>query len=121
MNNQPILIVTRHQALVEFLREELGIEGEVVPHATAEQVRNRRVVGVLPLHLAALTESVTSVDLDVPAELRGKELTLEQVKACYKGIETYVVRDVYTFNDIVEHNCLGAMQGGMWLQLEPVR
>lgn len=121
MNNQPILIVTRHQALVEFLREELGIEGEVVPHATAEQVRNRRVVGVLPLHLASLTESVTSVDLDLPPELRGKELTLQQLKDCYKGIETYVVRDVYTFNDIVEHNCLGAMQGGMWLQLEPVR
>lgn len=88
---QPI-IVTRHAALIEFLREELGITGEVIPHATEEAVEDRRVIGVLPLHLAAAAESITTVDLDIPAELRGKELTLEQLKQHYKGITTYVVR-----------------------------
>lgn len=76
------VVVTRHPALVEYLTE-LGVVPagtEVVTHATAEQVRGRHVFGVLPLHLAAEAASVTEVTLRVPAELRGVELTLEQVR-----------------------------------------
>ena len=76
------VVVTRHPALVEYLTE-LGVVPagtEVVTHATAEQVRGRHVFGVLPLHLAAEAASVTEVTLWVPAELRGVELTLEQVR-----------------------------------------
>lgn len=76
------VVVTRHPALVEYLTE-LGVVPagtEVVTHATAEQVRGRHVFGVLPLHLAAEAASVTEVTLRVPVELRGVELTLEQVR-----------------------------------------
>ena len=76
------VVVTRHPALVEYLTE-LGVVPagtEVVTHATAEQVRGRHVFGVLPLHLAAEAASVTEVTLRVPTELRGVELTLEQVR-----------------------------------------
>lgn len=120
MNNQPILIVTRHPALVQFLAEELGIEGEVIPHATPDMIRNRRVVGVLPLHLAALCESVTSVELNLPPELRGVELSLDQIKAHFVSCHTYVVRDLIGYNDEIENNCLSAMQGGMWTKLKEV-
>ena len=80
--DSPVVVVTRHPALVEYLTE-LGVVPagtEVVTHATAEQVRGRHVFGVLPLHLAAEAASVTEVTLHVPAELRGVELTLEQVR-----------------------------------------
>ena len=90
------VVVTRHPALVEYLTE-LGVVPagtEVVTHATAEQVRGRHVFGVLPLPLAAEAASVTEVTLRVPAELRGVELTLEQVRQFAGPLTTYKVSRV---------------------------
>lgn len=94
-DSRPV-VVTRHSALVEYLTE-LGVVptgAEVVTHATAEQVRGRHVFGVLPLHLAAEAASVTEVTLRVPAELRGVELTLEQVRQFAGPLVEYKVSRV---------------------------
>ena len=94
-DSRPV-VVTRHPALVAYLTE-LGVVPagtEVVTHATAEQVRGRQVFGVLPLHLAAEAASVTEVTLRVPAELRGVELTLEQVRQFAGPLTTYKVSRV---------------------------
>lgn len=94
--DSPVVVVTRHPALVEYLTE-LGVVPagtEVVAHATAEQVRGRHVFGVLPLHLAAEAASVTEVPLNVPAELRGVELTLEQVRQFAGPLVEYKVSRV---------------------------
>lgn len=94
--DSPVVVVTRHPALVEYLTE-LGVVPagtEVVTHATAEQVRDRHVFGVLPLHLAAEAASVTEVTLHVPAELRGVELTLEQVRQFAGPLVEYKVSRV---------------------------
>lgn len=87
------VIVTRHTALVDFLREK-GISGVVVSHATAKDVAGKIVYGVLPLHLASLCEKVVSVDLNIPSDKRGIELTLDDVRAYYTGMHTYVVKKV---------------------------
>lgn len=76
------LIVTRHPGLVEYLRE-VGLadaETTVITHATPDAVRGKRVCGVLPHALSCLCESFTEVPLALPPELRGVELTLEQVR-----------------------------------------
>ena len=76
------LIVTRHPGLVQYL-EEVGIAGEgcrVISHATPEAVSGQHVCGVLPHSLSCLCASFTEVPLIVPAELRGQELRLEQVR-----------------------------------------
>lgn len=88
------VVVTRHPALVEHLRREgiISADAEVITHATPEQVTGRHVIGVLPLRLAALAASVTEVPLNVPAELRGQELTLEQVRRYAGAPITYTVR-----------------------------
>lgn len=90
------VVVTRHPALVEYLTE-LGVVRagvKVVVHATTEQVRGRHVFGVLPLRLAAEAASVTEVPLNVPAELRGVELTLEQVRQFAGPLASYKVSRV---------------------------
>ena len=84
------VIVTRHPALVEFLKE-LGVEGEVVSHATEETVRGKHVFGVLPMRLAAEAGKFTEVTLLVPPELRGKELTLEEVNSLNPTLTTFKV------------------------------
>jgi putative CRISPR-associated protein (TIGR02620 family) len=83
------MIITRHPALIAYL-VEIGLADQdtpVVAHASADDVRGRRVCGVMPLHLAAEAASVVVVPLDVPAEMRGQELTLEQVRR-YAGRPT---------------------------------
>lgn len=88
------LVVTRHPGLVEFLRER-GLctpEVTVVSHASPEDVRGKHVCGVLPHSLSCLCKSFTEVPLALPPELRGVELSLEQVRQYAGEPTTYIVR-----------------------------
>lgn len=83
------VVVTRHPALVEYLTE-IGLippGTSVITQAGLADIAGKCVIGFLPLHLAALVESVITVPLNVPPELRGAELTLEQVRQ-FAGTET---------------------------------
>lgn len=87
------IVVTRHAALVQYLIEQglVSASVSVITHATPDDVRDKHVIGVLPLSLAALAASVTEVPLILPAELRGHELTLEQVRAHARPVAMYHV------------------------------
>lgn len=100
MSNNNI-IVTRHAGLVEFLAAR-GITGVVVAHATAEDVKGRDVYGILPFHLAAMCRTVTTVDMNVPADKRGAELSVNEVETYFTGMTTYVVMTKDRFNFIVD-------------------
>ena len=87
------LVITRHPALLAYLLE-LGLADPstpVVQHATAEMVRGKHVVGVLPHYLSSLCALYTEVPLVVPQELRGQELTLETVRQYAQPAQTYKV------------------------------
>ncbi len=88
------LIVTRHNGLVEYLKQEriVGNDVEVIAHASPEVVTGRHVIGVLPHSLSCLTASFTEVPLSLPPELRGKELTAEDVRKYAGKPVTYIVR-----------------------------
>lgn len=88
------VLVTRHEALVEYFKE-LGIKfDKVIAHATAEDVTGNNVYGVLPLHLASLANTVTTIDMNLPAEMRGKELSLEDIEKYFTGMSTYKVKKI---------------------------
>ena len=91
------LVVTRHPALVEYLKETgLISDGdyELIAHATVEDVKGKDVIGVLPINLAAEAASVTDVPLNIPAERRGQELGLSEVRAYAGPPRKYVVKEV---------------------------
>lgn len=90
------VVVTRHAALVAYLTEQgiIPAGANVLPRATPDDVKGRHVVGVLPLHLAALAVRVTVVPLNVPDELRGVELSLEQVRRYAGPASTYAVHQM---------------------------
>lgn len=86
-------VVTRHTALVAYLLE-LGVitsETRVLSHAKEEDVLNKDIIGVLPLHLACWTKSISEVPLNLTPDMRGRELTLEEVRACAQPLVTYIV------------------------------
>ena len=90
------LVVTRHKALVEYLRGEGLITSEtpVRSHATAKDVANKNVIGVLPLSLAKLAASITEVPLSLQMEDRGKELSLDRVAEFAQNPVTYKITEI---------------------------
>ena len=97
------VVVTRHKALVKYLKDKGLIDKDtiVIEHATADDVKGKDVIGVLPMGLAALAESVTVVDMDVPADKRGKELDLEDIYLYVTGIRKYKVEMIEEILDNV--------------------
>lgn len=99
------LVVTRHPALLEYLSEICLADAETktITHAKPEDVTGKRVCGVLPYALSALCETFTEIPLDIPPELRGVELTIEQIRQYSKAPATYrVISDIYFSTEIVE-------------------
>lgn len=88
------LIVTRHNALVVYLRG-LGIKAPVVPHAEPRDVRGKNICGVVPLSLAMHAKSVTVVPLHLKYDMRGKELTYDEIKVVADKPQRYVVRRAF--------------------------
>ncbi len=91
--NKLNLVVTRHPGLVEYLKELdlMSEDTQVVAHATPELVTGKHVCGVLPHSLSCLCASFTEVPLRLTPELRGVELTLEQVREIADAPVTYCV------------------------------
>jgi len=81
---------------VDYIHE-IGLAPKGTPvlqHAGADGVRNRHVIGVLPLHLASAAETVTEIPLNLPANQRGVELSLEEVRRYAGTPRTYRVSEV---------------------------
>ena len=57
-------------------------------------LEGKDVIGILPLNLAAVCTSVTTIPMNLPAELRGVELSLEQVEQHAGTPQKFVVQDV---------------------------
>lgn len=90
------LVITRHRALVELLRER-GVLGddepfEVIEHATVDQIRGKHVIGVLPIDMAAQAASITLIPMALTPEDRGKDLSIERIRQiAAPTCETYAV------------------------------
>jgi CRISPR-associated protein Csx16 len=88
------IIVTRHLGALEWLRKhhpELG-EAKVVSHASPDDLQGNRVIGVLPVNLAALCAEYWHLSMQVPPEARGKELSAEEMEQFGCSIERFIVR-----------------------------
>lgn len=90
------LVVTRHKALYEYLVKNKYIEEgtRCVSHADVADVRDKHVYGILPYWLASKCGKYTEIQMRVPMEKRGKELTLEDVEFLAIKPRTYKVVEI---------------------------
>ena len=105
-------VITRHKALVAYLLDKDIIkEGEykLIEHADYKDVEGQDVIGVLPLQLASYAKSVTEVHLKLTPEMRGKELTFEEVEKVASEPVQYIVREVNNSDGIDYY--LGILEG----------
>ena len=97
-----MIIITKHKALVEFLREKgIALDAKVIEHATLDDIRGEHVVGVLPIHMAAEADRMTVIPLNLPPEARGRELTLDEVRRYAGPPATYKVVKVEGGEDLI--------------------
>ena len=87
-----VIIVSRHPAAVEFIRQAagLGTEIPVVDTISAEDLRaaNLIIYGNVPLHIAVLAKAVVAIEFDgVPP--RGAEYTLAEMQAVGAHLRAY--------------------------------
>lgn len=105
-------VVTRHKALVDYLLDKDIIkEGEfkLIEHADYQEVQGQDVIGVLPLQLASYAKSITEVPLKLTPEMRGKELTFDEVSKIAEKPVKYLVREVNSSDGIDYY--LGILEG----------
>jgi hypothetical protein len=90
------VVVTRHAALAELLRERglIGRDANVISHATVDDVQGAHVIGILPLALAAHALSVTEIPLAATPADRGVELSLHRMREIAGPPQNYVVQRV---------------------------
>lgn len=94
------VVVTRHQPLVDLLRERGIVDADtpVLEHARADDVRGKHVLGVLPHWLSSLAASVTEVPMrstqaDREAMARG-DLGIERLRTIADPPVTYCVEQI---------------------------
>lgn len=105
-------VITRHKALLDYLIDKDIIkEGEykLIEHADYKDVEGQDVIGVLPLQLASYAKSVTEVPLKLTPEMRGKELTFDEVEKIASEPVQYIVREVNSTDGIDYY--LGILEG----------
>lgn len=105
-------VITRHKALLVYLLDKDIIkdgEYKLIEHADYKDVEGQDVIGVLPLQLASYAKSLTEVPLKLTPEMRGKELTFEEVEKVAEKPVQYIVREVNSSDGIDYY--LGILEG----------
>jgi len=96
--NSRNIIISRHRGLVEWLRNH-GVEGKVIEQATPDDVKDKVVYGVLPLHLACLADRVITIDMPkLPFDKRGVDLSPEEMDNYGATMTAYAVYKLYDFD-----------------------
>jgi CRISPR-associated protein Csx16 len=90
------LLISRHPSAIAWVKSKLSVD-EVLTHLTDDDLikltPDHTVIGTLPIHLAAAVcdtgATFIYLSLDTPPELRGQELTIEQMNALGARLERY--------------------------------
>lgn len=98
------ILVSQHPELSQYLQEQ-GLLRDEFEHIEfindPAQIRGKRVIcSYLPPHLAVEAAEVTIVPINVPPELRGQKLSLEQIRAHAGEIKSYTLSTVSERSDL---------------------
>lgn len=93
-----IYFVSRHSGAIEWAKRR-GIRGRRLDNLTPGRIKKGvHVIGIIPIHLAAeITEvggTYAHIEMDVPASMRGKELSADEMEACNARLVEYCVKAI---------------------------
>lgn len=90
------LLISRHPSAIAWVKSKMSVDA-VLTHLTEDDLITltpaHTVIGTLPIHLAAAVcdtgASFVYLSLDTPPELRGQELSIEQMNQLGARLESY--------------------------------
>ncbi len=96
-----IYFISRHAGAVAWAAEQGLQVDELISHLDAARIERLQqgdtIIGTLPVHLAAEVcargARYLHLTLDLPPELRGKELTAADMSACHARLQEYRVSE----------------------------
>ncbi len=94
-----MIIVTKQKALVDYIYE-IGLVKQEQPVTILDYVSDYKVIqghdviGVLPNFISCHARSITEIPIVLPRELRGKELTIEQIRQYARKPRRYIISQV---------------------------
>jgi len=90
------VIVVRHIGAKEWIAKHHSEFSDVeqIAQAKPEDLKGNRVIGVLPIHLAALCAEYWHLEMNIPQEARGKELSCEDMETFGCKISQFEVRRI---------------------------
>lgn len=97
------LLISRHPSAIAWVKSKVSVD-EVLTHLTDDDIAKltteHTVIGTLPIHLAAAVcekgATFVYLSLDTPPELRGAELSVEQMNTLGARLENYYVEKQHT-------------------------
>jgi len=90
---EEIITISRHSGAIEWLKK-YHPEFSNVQHfvqALPDDIRDKIVIGTLPINLAYLAKEYYHLSMDIPLEMRGKELTVTDMEKCNCKLEHYKI------------------------------
>ncbi len=96
-----VWFVSRHAGAVEWAeRRGIGVD-RLVSHLDPTDIRpGDTVIGTLPVHLAAEVcargARYLHLSLDLPPEMRGRDLSADDMDACNARLEEYGIQRVHS-------------------------
>lgn len=90
------IFVARHEGLQQYCRE-IGLIQDNTPcyeAVTVALIRNKDVVGILPLKLACLTNTYTMIPLGLKRSFNVSELSLEDIRQHAMPHKTYKITEI---------------------------
>lgn len=99
------VFVSRHKDLRDFLiyKGELSEDVPWIEHAdNINDIRGKRIIGVCPPKLAIMALNCTELELHIPKEIKGRDLTLSELELYSGPLATYEVREIETRQDFSE-------------------
>lgn len=91
------LFISRHPGAVQWIKAQPIVVDRFIEHLDIEEIQpGDRVIGSLPVHLAgqvcARGAEYWNLSLELPAELRGQELSREQLEQMSARLEHFSVQ-----------------------------
>ena len=86
------IIVTRHEILARYFREEMKINAKWVQHARPYEIKDKDMFGVLPVGMMSLARTVTCVSATMSDDEYEFMTDLEEYKRRVSRVNRYVVQ-----------------------------
>lgn len=91
------IFVSRHKGAYGWFNKhhpKLAENCEYKNHIITEEIAGNIIIGTLPINLSVNAEEYWHLTMNIPAEMRGKELTIEDMEALDCKIERYEIKKI---------------------------